>query len=115
MTRIGALLLAATLLLVPGTTPLRAEDLSVESYCNLSLERLKKAVAAWEETGKGLAPAEEDVLFEKHGTTREVYFAFASDQREEIQSYLDVNPELRKDIEDLSDRLRRLIEREEEG
>ena len=89
-----------------------AAELTVESYSAVSVAHLELIATRWE-GGNAPSEAEEDALFERHATTREAYYTFAGDHSDAIQSYLDANPEIRKTIEELSARIKMLIEQAE--
>lgn len=106
--------LISLLLLVLCSAVVQAAELTVESYSALAIAHLELIAKSWE-SGKAPVEAEEDALFERHETTREAYYTFAGDHSNEIQSYLEANPEVRKTIEELSARIKKLIEQAEEA
>lgn len=101
----------ATLLVL--ALPAGAEELTLESFVDVTIVRLELAVTTWSDEGRSPSEAEEDDLFEEHDTLADHYFRFASERHVDIGSYLEDHPLERNEIDILSRQVRQLIEQEE--
>ena len=105
-----ALFFSVALVLLAAVGPVRAEALSIESYFDVTLARLELAAARWEQTRSGPTEEEMEALFAQHGTTTEAYHAYAGEHRDEVEGFLEANPELQAAVEALSARIRTAID-----
>lgn len=108
----GLAVISVTLLLTGGEQ-VGAADLSVATYCELSVVRLQLAVTTWEQLGRSPTEDEEVSLWQRYGTTAEEYYAFGSAHRDEVDQYLAVYAAVETEVERLSARLEELIEQVE--
>lgn len=99
---------AALVLLAAG--PVRAEDLSTEAYFDVTLARLELAATRWEQARSGPAEEEMEALFAQHGTTTAAYHAYAGKHRQEVEGYLEANPDVRTAIDALQARIETAID-----
>lgn len=80
-------------------------DLTVESYCQLSVERLQLATDLLEQQGRLPDLLEQAALFSRYGTTAEEYLAFGSANRDAVEAYLAAQPELQAQLDALRARM----------
>ena len=100
------LILGATLALVAAGEPVAlAQALSVEEYCELSVERLQLAAKTWERARRAPNTIEEAVLWQRYGTTSEAYYTFGSARRADVEAHLTAHPALAEEIDRLSERV----------
>jgi len=86
-----------------------AEELTVEDYCQLTLERLHMAEKSWQASGNPPSRGDELALYRSYGTTQAGYLSFSSRQSDAIASYLAQNEQIKQEIENTSDRIKALI------
>ena len=110
MSRYARIFTVAALVLFAAVGPVRAEDLSIETYFDVTLARLDLAAARWEQTRSGPTEEEMEGLFAQHGTTTEAYHAYAGEHRDEVEGYLEANPEVQDAVDALSARIRTAID-----
>ncbi len=91
----------------PGTP---APALTVETYCKLTLERLKLARSSWQFLKRGPATEELRPMWDKYRTTEHAYLVFGSRHRKEIEDFLGTKGRRTKlQIEAMSADIRRYI------
>ena len=105
-----ALVFTVALVLLAAVGPVRAEDLSIETYFDITLARLELAAARWEQTQSGPTEEEMEALFAQHGTTTEAYHAYAGKHPDEVESFLEANPEWQAAVDALKARIRTAID-----
>lgn len=110
MARYARFFTVAALVLLSAAGPVRAEDLSIEAYFDVTLARLELAATRWEQTRSGPTEEEMEALFAQHGTTTEAYHAYAGEHRQEVEGYLEANPEAREAVDALSARIQTAID-----
>ncbi len=95
-----------------------AEELTVETYLNLSRDRLQITRDVWaRQVGKSgdkvQPPGAADLapLMNRYGVTEEDYLAFASQHQQAIADYLAANPDINAKIKQLSSEIRLSIQR----
>jgi hypothetical protein len=92
---------------------LHAQELTVEDYIALTVDRLRIAEQAWLQQDRAPTPAETDPLWSAYATTAADYVAFGSRNRLAVASYLARHPGVRDDIEQRSQRIRALVSQTE--
>ena len=104
---------AALLLLAVSATMIaaQAEERSpIEVYLDLTIARLQMVLDTWAEEDRAPTGAEEAALCEEYGFSAKEYYRFASTHRKEIERYLESNPEIRDEIEALSQQIQDLLQ-----
>jgi hypothetical protein len=104
---------SACVLVLVGGQRIRAAELSVEAYWELSVARLQLAEEAWGQASRSPTADEEARLWQRYGTTAAEYYAFGSTHRDEVAQYLAAYPDIGAEVERLSARLEELIEQAE--
>jgi len=102
--------LAALLLL---SVPVRADELTVASYVDLTIERLELAYDTWSQEGRSPVETEEAEVCQAYGTDLDAYYAFAGEHRREIEDYLADHDDERDTIDSLAADIAAVIEQEE--
>lgn len=102
--------LAALLLLA---LPALAEELTVASYVDLTIERLELAHHTWSAEGRSPVETEEAELCHPYGTDLDAYYAFAGEHRQEIEDYLAEHTAKRDTIDSLAADVAAVIEQQE--
>jgi len=85
-----------------------ADEEQLASYCDLTVAHLV-LVRDTLQQGRMLTAAEEHGFFGGRGTTPEAYYAFAGENRQELEDYLAANPETSDQIEALRQEIEALI------
>ena len=88
-------------------------ELSVEGYCQLSVERLRQARESLERDGRLPNSLEQAALFGRYGTTEEEYLAFGSANAQAVEDYLAMQPDLRAQFDTLRAEMDALIAQRE--
>ena len=123
----GLVLIPFFLMLV--LSPAAFADMSAQTYCRLtiknmeqSISRLRESITLANETGDPVALAQQEqmkreafeqakeALFESYGTTPNGWALYMGKHGRAVNAYLDENPEVARQIEDLSARIRFLLE-----
>jgi hypothetical protein len=102
--------LAALLLLA---LPARAEELTVASYVDLTIDRLELAYQTWSQEDRSPVETEEAEVCRLYGTDLDTYFAFAGKHGQEIEDYLAEHTDKRDEIESLAADVAAVIEQQE--
>jgi hypothetical protein len=102
--------LAALLLL---TLPAAAEELTVASYVDLTIDRLELAYQTWSQEDRSPVETEEAEVCRLYGTDLDAYYAFAGDHRGAIEDFLAENPEKKDTIDSLAADIAAVIEQKE--
>ena len=89
-----------------GPAQATAEPLTVESYCQLAVERLDLALNTWLKYHRSPTVAERASLYLDHGTSPSAYYAFSAARASRIAAYLNAHPSLQAEIASLSQQLR---------
>jgi predicted NACHT family NTPase len=110
--RLGSAL-AALAVLVALTLPALAAELTVESYVDLTIDRLELARTTWSEEGRSPVETEEAAICQLYETTLDAYYRFAGEHRKEIEDYLAQNTEKRDTIDALAAEIKSLIDQVE--
>lgn len=105
------LVIAVALCLV--ALPAFANELTVASYVDLTIERLELAHATWSLEERSPAETEQAAVCQRYETSLEAYYAFAGKHAQEIGDYLEEHPEKRDRLEALAAAIRALIEQKE--
>ena len=87
-----------------------ADGLSVATYIELTIERLRLANDTWEQHGRSPDELELTTLWEQYGTTAKEYYSYRSAHPREVNGYLAAHPEAQANIEGLSARLDKVTE-----
>ncbi len=109
MRQVGVRLVLFAFIAVGAVVHAFAGELTVDTYCALSVARLERAVSALEIEGRALTAQDESALWASHGTTRDAFYEYAGAHREDVQAYLTSHAELQKTIDILSNRLHELV------
>lgn len=109
-------------------------EISVDSYCQLTIQSLKQQLPITQEIISIVKQYQNDpstmedqlrlkraeledarlALYDSFGTTADEYVAYMSSNSRAVEAYLDANPEIRQQIEDLSAQLKELMVQEDE-
>ncbi len=109
-------------------------EISVNSYCHLTIQTLQQQLPITQEIIAIVKQYQnypliledqlrlkrvqlEDArlaLYESFGTNADEYVAYMSANRRKVEAYLDANPDIRQQIEDLSIQLKQLMAQEDE-
>ena len=90
-----------------------AQELTIDSYIALTVERLRIAENAWTQQGRAPTRTESDALWSTYATTAADYVAFGSTHRLAVEAYLASHPTVRDDIAQRSQRIRALVSQTE--
>ena len=90
-----------------------ADGLSVATYIELTIERLRLANDMWDQHGRGPDEMELTALWDRFGTTAREYYSYRSANPTEVDGYLVAHPEVLAKIETLSVRLDQITEQRE--
>jgi hypothetical protein len=88
-------------------------ELTVETYCQLSIERLQLARDLLEQQGRLPDALEQAALFSRYGTTAEEYLAFGSANAHAVETHLTLQPELQTQLDTLGAQMDALIAQRE--
>ena len=91
----------------------QAEGLSVATYIQVTIERLRLVNDMWDQYARGPDELELKALWDRYGTTAQEYFSYRSAHPREVDGYLAAHPEAQADIESLSARLDEVTEQGE--
>lgn len=91
----------------------QADGLSVATYIELTIERLRLANDTWDQHGRGPDELELTTLWERYGTTAKEYYSYRSAHPKEVEGYIAARPETQAEIESLSARLDEVTEQGE--
>lgn len=98
---------AVFLLAVPaGTHGVPVQERSpVENYLDATIARLELVRNSWADADRPPTAVEEARLLDDYGFSTQGYYRFAGKHREAIELYLESNPEIRDEIESLSQQI----------
>lgn len=89
----------------------RHVPLTVETYCQATVDRLRLTRSCWQLLKSGPSPEQMRMIWTKHRTTARDYLLFASRNRKEIEAYLKgEGRELKIQIDRLSADVKKAIE-----
>lgn len=106
-----AFALLATLLLL--ALPTLAEDLTVERYVDLTIDRLELARLTWTDEDRSPVETEEAAVCQLYQTDLDAYYSFAGEHLQQIKDYLDENTDKRDTIDSLAADIAAIIEQKE--
>lgn len=89
--------------------PMR-QPLSVEQYCQLSLDRLEVLRSCWYWLPAGPTAGHLHPLWQKYRTTEKDFLAFGSKHAKQIDQYFDAKPELKAKVEAISGEIRDYVQ-----
>ena len=91
----------------------QAEGLSVATYIEVTIERLRLANDMWDQYARGPDELELKALWDRYGTTAQEYYSYRSAHPREVDGYLVAHPQELAKIETLSVRLDEITEQRE--
>jgi hypothetical protein len=99
---------------MPATPPVAlGQPLSVASYCELTIERLRIAHDVWSRASRSPTDDELNQLWRRYGVTAEEYYRFASENRVPLADYLASRGDIAQAIERLAADLIAVIQQRE--
>jgi hypothetical protein len=79
-----------------------ADPLTVEAYCDLTVERMQLAAFTWGTEARPPYATEEEELWSRYRTTPQEYYGFMGIQGAAVKEYLSANPYVQKEIDELA-------------
>jgi hypothetical protein len=95
-----------------GSQPVEAAELkplTVENYCNLTVERLELARSSWYWLKAAPTDVQLQALWEKYNTNEKEYLRFASKNRQKLEQHLEKHADLKQKIDQLSEEIKLYI------
>ncbi|HRZ54299.1 MAG TPA: hypothetical protein P5525_02445 [Candidatus Paceibacterota bacterium] len=89
----------------------KRQPLTVEQYCQLSIDRLEVTRSCWYWLRDGPTPDQLKPVWEKYKTTEKDFLAFGSEHAKEIDQYFDAKPELKAKVDAMSTEIREYVQR----